>query len=793
MKPPYEPRVARTYIGQYRPRIDAFDKASGRALYVDDLTTKARMPALCYARTLHSPYPRARIRGIDDSAALALPGVLGILRYDEPEVLALKPTNAGWTDGIDSRTYDAMDWPGMRDRSVLGAYASWVGDAVGAVIAAETEAIAEEAVRLLEVDWEVLPFVVDVDEALRSGAPALHPDVSADNVLPEEELGGALRFIDKGDVDAAFAAAPIVVEGSSVGNNPTQASLDPWCCVVEWRDDQVTLWSNSYAADQSRMHLSQMLDLPLAQVRAVSPYVGGQFGRGDTGEQPFFVFTALLAKKVGRPVKFRHTRRESFHDGRQQASYTARACAERDGTITGMEFLAVGDVGAYADHSVAALKTVPAEVVEVALAPIPNVRLEARAVYTNKMPGCMMRGIGNSQLNLIMGRMVDELAESLKMDPIDLVLRNFGHERSARPDESLAAVLRAGAERIGWREKRGPAGLGPIVGRTRRRGVGFSFHPGWHAEWQELRRGEIEVRITLEPDGSVALDAATVETGTGSNTCNLLGCAEALSFLDVRPDDIRWDAITDTDHSVKDCVQSDSAVSYLQSEVMTAAAEELRRKLLERLATQYGCTAAELDVVRGRVVSVRAAGAGTLPPEGLGVREALKAGPMLPITVQLALPPRADETGVPFMATFAEVEVDTATGRVQVLHLVVVNDCGTVMYASGAEAQQIGGQAMALGETLTEEIVYDRPTGRPLDFNWIDYTLPTMADVPEIDPVLLEVWRGAGEYGACGIGEGAVTCAPRAILNAVYNAVGVRMDELPLRPEKVLAALGKVR
>jgi xanthine dehydrogenase molybdenum-binding subunit len=775
--------------------VDAFEKATGRALYVDDLTTKLCMPDLCYAKVLLSPYPRARIRAIDDSAALALPGVVGILRYDEPEVRALKPTNAGWTDGIDTRMYDAMDWPTMRDRSVLGDYACWVGDAVGAVVAAETEAIAEEAVRLLEVDWEVLPFVVDVDGALLPGAPVLHPEVSTDNVLPEDEFGGPLRFLDRGDVDAAFAAAPVVVEGSSVGHNPTQASLDPWCCVVEWRNDRLTLWSNSYATDQSRMHLSEMLGLPIAKVRAVSPYVGGQFGRGDTGEQPFFVFTALLAKKVKRPVKFKQTRRESFHDSRQQASYSARAGAERDGTITGMEFLAIGDAGAYADYSLSALKEVPAEVVGVALAPIANVRLEARAVYTNKLPGCMMRGIGNSQLNLIMGLMIDKLAEALRMDPIELVLRNFGHEGSAKPDVSLEAVLRMGAERIGWQEKRHLPGVGPIIGRTCRRGVGFSFHPGWHAEWQELRRGEVEVRITLEPDGSVVLDAATVETGTGSNTCNVLGCAEALGFLEVDPDDIRWNALTDTDLSVKDCVQSDSAASYLQSEVMTVAAKELKRRLLERLATQFGCTAAELDVVRGRVVPTGATGgrAGALPAKGLSVREALKGGPTLPITVQLSLPPQADNTGVPFMATFAEVEVDTATGRVEVLHLVVLNDCGTVMYASGAEAQQIGGQAMAIGEALTEEIVYDKSTGRPLDFNWIDYTIPTMADVPEIDPVLLEVWRGAGEYGACGIGEGAVTCAPRAILNAVYNAVGVRVDELPLRPEKVLAALGKAR
>jgi xanthine dehydrogenase molybdenum-binding subunit len=153
--------------------------------------------------------------------------------------------------------------------------------------------------------------------------------------------------------------------------------------------------------------------------------------------------------------------------------------------------------------------------------------------------------------------------------------------------------------------------------------------------------------------------------------------------------------------------------------------------------------------------------------------------------------PLAEKTGVPYFANFAEVEVDTGTGRVETLKLVVVNDCGTVMYASGAEAQQVGGQCIGLGEALTEEIIYDRATGIPLNFNWIDYHIPTMADMPDIEPVLLEVWKGGGEYGACGIGEGTVTCTPRAILNAIYNAVGARIDEIPVTPDKILRALGK--
>ena len=786
MRKPYQPRVPRKHIGSYRPRIDGWEKASGKATYADDLASKIRVPNLLYAKVLRSPHAHARIKHLDTSKAEKLPGVVGILTYRDPEVAALKPTNAGWTDGVDTVSYDRMMWRRFRDRRVLGDYACWVGEELGAVVAAESEEIAEEAIRLIEVDWEVLPFVLDAYEAMKPGAPVVHPDIAPDNVMPEDPVGGLNVFVNKGDLDRGLAEAEVVVEGTSTYHNATQNSLDNWCCMVEWRDDQLTVWSNSYETDQSRMHISQMLDLPLHKVRVVSPYVGGQFGRGDSGDQPFFLFTALLAKKTGRPVKFKHTRRESFHDGRQAAIYTAEFGARHDGTITYMSFKSIGNAGAHADHTMFALKFCPTEVTEVALAHIPNVRFESYGVYTNKLPACMMRGVGNSQLNLIMGHMVDLLAEKLGMDPIDLAIKNFGHEWEQLPDKSLTAVLHEGAERIGWKEKRHSPGQGPIHDRVKKRGVGFSFHPGWHAEWQEERRGEVQAGITLHPDCTVTLDAPTVETGTGSNTCNVLGCAEALGFLGVCPDDIHWVAMVDTNTSGKDCVQTDSSVAFLQSEVLAVAAKEIKQKLIDKLAPKLELPPAELEVADGRIFPKAS------PGTGWSVKELLMQGDLVPITVKLSRPPLAERTGVPFIANFAEVEVDTSTGLTQVLKLVVVSDCGTVMYASGAEAQQIGGQVIAVGETLTEEIIYDQATGVPLNFNWIDYKIPTMADMPDIEPVLMEVWRGAGEYGACGIGEGVLTCTPAAILNAIYNAIGVRIDDIPVKPEKVLMALGKV-
>ncbi|HSQ38192.1 MAG TPA: molybdopterin cofactor-binding domain-containing protein, partial [Acidimicrobiia bacterium] len=698
MRQPFTPRQPRRFVGGYRPRIDGWEKAAGRALYADDVTTRVCFPDLLHARVLRSPFPHARIRELDLSAAWALPGVVDILTYADPEVARLRPTSAGWTDGVDTVSYDRMMWHSFRDRRVLDDHVCWVGDEAGVVVAAESEQIAEEALRLIRVDWEILPFVLDVEAARRPGAPVLHPEIAPGNVLPPDPVGGGDVFVDKGDALGALGAAEVVVEGTSVYHNANQGTLENWCCLARWEGGVLTIWSNSYEADQTRMHVGQMLEIPLSRVRVISHYVGGQFGRNDTGDQPIFLVTALLARRTGRPVKFRHSRREAFHDSRQPITYRGRVGARPDGTITALALEATGNVGAYADHSVFALKYAPAEVAEVCFAHIPNVRMEAYGMYTNVLPGCMMRGVGNSQLNLILGHLVDLLAERLGIDPLELVARNFGHRWEELPDRSLAAVLTEGARRIGWQAKRHAPGKGRARD-GRRRGVGFSFHPGWHAEWQELRRGEIQVGLRLNPDGTVLLDAPTVETGPGSNTCNVLGCAEALAFLGVRPEDITWVPVVDTERGLKDTVQTDSSVSFLQSEALVVAAGQLKAKLLGVAAAQLQVAAGDLDISEG-LITRRGSG-----DPGVDFRRVLWQADLVPMAVTVSRRPAGERTGVPYQAAFAEVEVDTATGRVEVRRLVVVNDCGTVMYASGAEAQQLGGQCAGVGETLTEEIV----------------------------------------------------------------------------------------
>ncbi len=780
------------FVGSYSPRIDALEKASGRADYLADLAVGMRAQGLLYASCLRSPYPAARIVSLDTSRAEAVPGVVAVLTCNDDEVRQLKPTNASWTPFF-TASYERMSWPSYRDRRVLGDTAHWAGDEVGVVVAAETKEAADAALAALDVEWEEKPFVLDLWEAIEPGAPLVHPEINPEgNTFPPPPPLTGPTFLERGDVEQGFAESDVQVEFETSYHNPDHGCLETRGCILQWDGDHLTCWTSYYAADQPRMSLANMLDMPLNKVRVMNPYIGGSFGRGNEADQPFLVFTALLAKRCGgRPVLYRMDRRQDFHDTRSPVLYRVRAGARADGTILALHTKAYSRAGAYADDTMGAADEVPREVAELSLAPIPNLRMEAYCVYTNTIPGGVKRGIGNNELNLAWGRLLDEVAERLGLDPVDVALKNMGSEWSSMPDRSLAAVLREGAGRIGW-ERRLPAPADvtapadPSAGPVKRRGLGMSVHNTWHAAWQEIPRGRVQVRLTLNPDGSVVLDAPTAETGTGSSSCSVFACADALAFLGVGAADVTYLAHTDTDRGLKDMVQTDSAVSYLQAELMPKAAEELKRKLVAHLARLLEVPEDEVDVRAGRVFW------GGGPDDGRPLADILlQQSDLGSIVVDVEDLPPAQVTGCPFLACFAEVEVDTETGAVEVVQAVQATDCGKVMYRAGADGQLVGGVTMAASEALLEQIVYDERTGLPLNFNWVDYRMATLADGPPVEPVALEVWRGAGNHPASGLGESAITAGPAAIANAVHNALGVHLSELPITPEKVLEALGR--
>src|SRR3990172_2270364 len=416
MAQPFTQRNPRQFVGGYLPRIDGRAKASGQAEYLDDIA--AGLKGILHARALRSPYPHARIVRLDTSRAEALPGVRCVLRFDDPEVAVLPPTCLGWTS-TNSNAYDKMYYPLVKDVRVLDSTARWVGDEAGAIVAADNEEILQEALEMMDVEWEQLPFVLDRYEAKEPGAPVLHPEVNPNsNVLPAEEFWGGDVFYDRGDVAEGMKEADAVVEVEAHYARSDHSALDTRGCVMRWKAGKLTCWTNYYAADQTRMHISQMLGLPMNQVQVILPYIGGNFGRCNMGEQPFFLETAILAKRTGRPVRYKMTSREDFHDTRNALNYRVRVGAKKDGTIVAADFDSFLDTGGYHGHGLAIAKwVVSLDVVENLMAPLPNLRYESYVVYTNKVPGGCMRGAGNVQHNFAWGLAVDAIAEKAPQFP----------------------------------------------------------------------------------------------------------------------------------------------------------------------------------------------------------------------------------------------------------------------------------------------------------------------------------------------------------------------------------------
>ena len=790
----FQPRIQREYIGTYRPRIDGLKKAAGRAVFTDDMTLKRKYPDMLYVRMLKSPYPHAVIKSIDSSAAEAHPGVAAVLRYDDPVVLAWPDMTAGYNDAVGTINR-AQAWTGgYFDRRILGDRATWVGDELGIAIAGDSEETVEEAMKLLKVEWDVLPFVLTVEDALKPGAPIIHPEINPNgNMIPPDlnPFWGPDIFFEQGDVDKAFSEAEVSIETSADSFNAEQGALEYWSGMVDWNEeDEMLVLSDTYANDQTRYSLHEFFGLPLSKIRVVTPYQGGQHGRADTQEQYLFYICAEMSRRTRRPVKYRQTRREHFHDTRSIIHFDLRMGATKEGRITSLDVELLGNEGGYFDLGLGDLKLPTETWLESTAYTIPNIRAMGRGVYTNIIPSGCMRGIGNIHMTYIVGIGIEMLAEKLGMDPLDIYIKSMSNKAVPPPNPCLEEVLRKGAGLIGW-ENRRPHGKGEPAGGVKKRGMGFAVCNTWHAEHYEWRRGPTQVLIKLNPDGTVILDAPTIEVGTGSNHCAVMACCEALG---VEPDKVNWIYYQDTESGLKDMVQSDSSVSYLLGESVYECGLNLKKKFLEQVSGRMGKSADELDMKKGRVFVKDDPETGMTIEEYFRLIDLHEEDTLVPVTEYYERHISSEYDGNAYMAAFTEVEVDTETGEVEVLKLVVCSDGGTILNPAGAEGQIAGGQCMGLGEALYEKMIYDEKTGVPLNFNYVDYKFPTAADWPDVDPIPMEVYKGIhGRFGASGLGEGAPSCTTGAVSNAIYNALGIRVCGTAISPRDIYEALKKGR
>ncbi len=736
-------------IGASVGRVDGPQKVTGQAAYSADVA----LPGTLWGAILRSPLPHARIMTIDTARARRLPGVHAVLTgRDQPPILFGRSLS---------------DIPPLAPDVVR-----FVGDRVAAV-AAEDRDSAEEALGLIEVDYEELPAVFDPLEAMRPDAPALHPDFASYHGAPERPDPRpnvcSYERLEKGDVDQALAEAELVLEQTYSTPMQHQVYIEPHTCLV-WSqpDGAVHVWASNKAPFLLRDELARVLSLPPEQIVVESTYVGGDFGgKGSAMDVPL---AYLLSKASGRPVRMVLGGAEELTaaNPRHAAWITIRSGVKRDGRLLARDVRAVFAGGAYAGYKPIPGVNLGGRFWSAGPYRIPHVRFESTVVYTNHVPGGHMRAPGGAQVTFAVELDTDRLAEAVGRDPYEFRLLNCIEDgevgplgetwRSVRLHECLRRVHAAS----GW----GDVKL-PNVGR----GLAVTHCSGG--------LGGSSAVVQVHADGQVVLLTGVNDQGTGAHTILAQIVAHELR-VPVERVSVR---VGGTDSAPWDSGSSASRVTYVGGQAALAAAAEARAKLAVLAAEYLGCAEDRVEL-RGGLFRDRLDAANHLELAELAAR-AIK--PTEPVVGENRFVDMRLVDTPSFAAVVAEVEVDPETGTVAVTRVVAASDVGTVLNAIGATGQLEGGFIQGLGFGLMEELRCGE--GRIETASLADYKVPTARDVPPLEHVLITDGPGCGPYGAKPIGELTISLLPAAIANAVYDAVGVRISDLPVTAEKVYAAL----
>jgi xanthine dehydrogenase molybdenum-binding subunit len=660
-----------------------------------------------------------------------------------------------------------------KDQHILDTKVRYWGEGVAAV-AAEAEEIAEEALDLIEVEYEALPAAFTLEEALGPDAPVIH----------EGRIGNLVVdpvVVKRGNIERGFAEADLVIEGTYEMGRPTPAYLEPNVCVCQWdAEGKLTAWVSTQTPFMVRGILAEVLGLPYHKVRVLVDHMGGGFGAKQDLFQTEFL-CALLARETRRPVRMELTRKETFLGGRSRhpGIVWLKQGFRRDGSISARQAQVTFNSGAYGSHGpgVTAVGTTALT----SLYRCENVHLEGRCVYTNTPIAGAFRGYGVVQTYYALDIQMDEAAEKLGIDPAELKLRNAVREGDLSPSghpivgRGLEDCIRRGMQEVGWAALRhgSRARQGPL-----RRGWGMGCEMHGSSAYPGIKeQGNATVR--MNEDGTVQLFTGTTGLGTGAHTALAQVVAEELG---VRFEDV---AVVhgDTDVVPWDIGAFASHTTYMGGRAAQMAAAQVKRELLERAADELEAAAADLEVRQG-VITVRGS------DRRLTVREAISPKKGLPAAHIIASATYRPTKSYSFAAHFVEVEVDTETGRIDVLQVVPVHEIGRVIHPVAAAGQIEGGIQQGIGHTLTEDYVIDPTDGRSLNPGFVDYKMPLSMDMPPIKTILLETAPDpGGPYGAKGVGEDPIIAIGPAIANAVYDAIGVRFRHYPITPEQVLEGL----
>ena len=737
-------------IGQPTPSVEGAAKVTAEARYLEDL----QAPGMLYGKICRSPLPHARIRGIDTSRAQRLPGVIAVITArDMPDIkFSFVPEHADKTP---------LCAPGRTVR--------YAGDEVAAV-AAMDERTAEEAVRLIEVDYEPLEPVLDLEAALSPDSPALHD-------------GGNLAYEvhkSEGDVEAAFAGCDLVIEEEFETTRQAHAVMETRGCIAQYGvTGQLTVWHQTQAPHTLRGEIARTLGIPQRVVRVIQPETGGGFGSRLVMNVMVPIAAILSRKSGGRPVRIVNTRDEEFRcaGARYAYRFRLRLGCTRDGIIRAKSLDVLGDNGAYNDKGISTINFITMSFFSSYDRHHPAAAVDARLVYTSKPPGGAYRGFGHAEETFAFESILETMAERLGLDPVAIRTENLRRPCERACVERATEVMRPGK--------------GSAQGATRT-GIGMAVLSETGAGLRYYRQNSTEAIVKVDRDGSVAIIATIADTGTGTRTVMAQIAAEQLG---VSVDRIRI-FHNDTDVIPFDLGTWASRTTYVCGNAVAVAAADARRRLAEVAAGMLRAVPETLAFADDRV-------AATVEPGGEVsfdevVREAYDRQGLLIIGKGAFVDEEATrfvtndyEAAAPVIAAcchLAEVRVDTETGTVELLRYLAVHDVGKAINPLGVQQQIEGGVTQGLGFALYEDLAIDG--GQVLNPNFVDYRLPTFGTMPgRLEAAFVEGDPSEGPYGAKGIGELPFGPPAPAIANAIHNAVGVRLKTLPMTPERVLEAL----
>ncbi|MEI6593841.1 MAG: xanthine dehydrogenase molybdenum-binding subunit XdhA [Holophagaceae bacterium] len=755
-------------VGKSTQRLDAVAKVTGRAMYTDDFFERDML----VGKVLRSPHAHARVLRIDAAKAKALPGVVAVLTpADLPKI---KFATAGHPWSLDPGHRD------VEDRLILTEKARFVGDAIAAVVA-EDLLIAEKALHLIEVEYEVLPHVLTAEDAMQEGAPLLHENRPGNIV---SSFG-----VQFGDVEAEFQAADLVFEGdyeTSIVQHCHIESMSAYAYVDS--DGRVVVNSSTQIPHIVRRIVAQALGLSWGRVKVIKPYIGGGFGnKQDVVVEPLTAAMSLAAG--GRPVRYCMTREEVFIDTRTRHGMKLhlKTALTQDGTLKGIHMQVLSNTGAYASHGHSIAMSAGGKFRP--LYDFRAIKYEPKTVYTNLPVAGAMRGYGTPQIFFALESHLDDIARKLELDPIELRRKNLiklGHQdpltKNVVRSFGIPECIEKGKELIHWEEKK-QAHQGQ-TGHLRR-GLGmalFAYASGTHPVALELAGA----RIVMNQDGSVTLQVGATEIGQGSDTVFAQITAETLGLPVAM---VHVVTTQDTDITPFDSGAYASRQTFVTGIAVRKAALEVRQKVLDVAARRTGLAPAEMDI-RDRMIVETSLGRTVCSLEDVAMDSFYDRLLAAPITSDTSANVRIN--AMSYGATFVEVEVDIQTGRVEVTELWNIHDSGTIINPKLAEGQVHGGVSMSLGAALLEQMLFDPVTGKPLNPNLLDYKLPTVLDTPKINAAFVETFDAAGTFGSKSLGECPTISPAPAVRNAVLDATGVAFQKIPLYPQVVFEKFREV-